>query len=143
MNCNQMKESRLKHLEMVQAIVARLSGYSFAFRGLTITMAVAVVSVLTRSSNVAFLIAAIIGVCVLWGLDSYYLSKERQFRALYDLVRAGSDESDMNLSTTQVPQDHRRAAASVSPAVWPFYIAVIALIVAGAVIGASVVTDPS
>lgn len=39
---------------------------------------------------------------VFWLLDTYYLAMERQYRELYNKVKASND-SDMNMSTEGIP----------------------------------------
>jgi len=78
---------RLKHLEMLQAVVLRMSSNSATVRNYCITLTSAVVGVsLTVQRPVGALLALIIAAfCAL--LDAQYLRLERRFRCLYDKSR--------------------------------------------------------
>lgn len=80
------ENARIKHLEFIQAAIARLGNNSFVIRGWTVTAtgALLAVAVQVNEWRVAAL-ASLIGVAF-WALDSSYLRRERMFRLLYDDV---------------------------------------------------------
>lgn len=81
------QELRLRHLQDVAAIVARLSQYSFVIRGWSLTLASIVLAIIgTRSDVRAIALAALAPFLMFWGLDAYYNRQERLFRRLYQAV---------------------------------------------------------
>jgi hypothetical protein len=82
---------RIKHLEMIQAVVNRLAGNSFLVKGWAITVAGALFGfALTAHKGTVALVAAV-PILAFWLLDTYFLRAERLFRALYDEVRLKDD----------------------------------------------------
>lgn len=78
------ESERIKHLEFIQATIARLGTNSFLIRGwsVTATGALLVVSVQADEWRIAAL-ALLIGFGF-WALDSSFLRRERMYRRLYD-----------------------------------------------------------
>ncbi|MGY0236016.1 hypothetical protein [Longispora urticae] len=77
---------KVKHLEFIQAIVARLGNSSFLIKGWALTVSAAFFAVL--ASRLSWKIAAtgFIPLVAFWLLDAYYLRQERLFRLLYNDV---------------------------------------------------------
>lgn len=86
-------EAKLKHLEFIQAIIARLSTTSFLVKGWSITLAAGLYTLSENNTIITgrFLIA--FTVFILWTLDGYFLVLERGFRNLYNEVRKQEPES--------------------------------------------------
>lgn len=82
-------DQRVKHLELVQAVVTRLGQNSFTVRGWSVTL-VSVLFALIASRDAPPLAALVtlVPTVVFWGLDAYYLRQERLFRALYNSLVA-------------------------------------------------------
>ena len=78
----------VKHLELIQAVIARMANHSFLLKGWTVTLAAALIALAAKESSRTYAIVALGPALVFWGLDAYYLRRERLFRALYDDVRA-------------------------------------------------------
>jgi hypothetical protein len=80
-------ELRVKHLEMVQAIVSRMAGYGASFKSycITITTAVCGFAVTLHRPGVAAL--SLLAIFAFALVDAQYLRVERRFRALYDRLR--------------------------------------------------------
>lgn len=85
--------SKIKHLEFVQAAIGRFSDHSFKLKGWAVVLLAALSAISARESNEQFVLLACIPTIILWGLDGYYLSLERQYRALYDVVRVLDEEN--------------------------------------------------
>ncbi|MET8652661.1 hypothetical protein [Nocardia aurea] len=75
----------MKHLEMLQSVIARLSQQSFTVRGWSVTLVSVVLALVTTQSrpDSAVILLAIAPTWIFWGLDGYYLSLERRYRALF------------------------------------------------------------
>ncbi|MCF2526614.1 hypothetical protein [Yinghuangia soli] len=82
-----MSSDQVKHLEFIQAIVARLGNGSFLIKGWTMTIAGAFFGVAANKSSWQIAAVTLIPIVGFWMLDSYYLRQERLFRKLYDDVR--------------------------------------------------------
>jgi hypothetical protein len=83
---------RIKHLEFIQAIVARMAGNSFIIKQLTVTVATGLIGVAAQQTSALIAAAAVLPAVVFWGLDAYFLRQERLFRRLYDDVRRPAEQ---------------------------------------------------
>lgn len=84
-------EAKLKHLEFIQAVIARLSTHSFLFKGWALTISTALLGLGAVRNEVALFEIALFATVLFWGLDGYYLWLERCFVDLYKLVAAKPD----------------------------------------------------
>src|SRR4051812_9817924 len=82
-----MDPNQLKHLDMIQAIIARLAGNSFMIRGWSITLVSALLGFAFKDWNWPLVTACFVPNLMFWGLDSMYLLEERKFRWLFNEVR--------------------------------------------------------
>jgi hypothetical protein len=127
-------ENQRKHLDMIQAIVARLAGNSFLLKGWSVTLVTALFAFAAKDGRAYFVFLAYLPAITFWLLDGYYLSQERTFRALFDVVRR-KDEGDIDFSMdpSQIPQPERGKLAWIravfSRTVLAFHMAVIVTIV--------------
>ncbi len=85
-------ESKLKHLEFVQAVINRMASNSFLLKGWSVTLVSAVFVLAVKDGNASVIPVAYLPVVVLWFLDAYFLRQERLYRRLYDAVRVLPDE---------------------------------------------------
>src|SRR2546428_5572109 len=83
-------EQKVKHLEMIQAVVSRLAGNSFSIKGWSITLVSALFALAAKDANARYAALALLPALCFWGLDAYYLRQERLFRKLYDAVRTAT-----------------------------------------------------
>ncbi len=91
-------DNKIKHLEFIQAIITRMNSNSFMIKGWAITLVSALFALSASNTNSAFIIIAYIPALVFWGLDGYYLSQERQYRALYKAVSLIKKDEDITFS---------------------------------------------
>ena len=97
-----MSDSNLKHLEFIQNIISRQAGNSFQCKAWAIVLLAALAGLGRGSKHEVLLISS--GVVILfWLLDSYYLSKERLFRNMYERC---ASEKNINLSLTAQKTDY-------------------------------------
>lgn len=82
-----MRDDQTKHLELIQGVVNRLAGNSFAYKGWAITLVAALFALGAKEANAAYIFVGLLPALAFWGLDAYHLRQERLFRALYDGVR--------------------------------------------------------
>jgi hypothetical protein len=82
-------ENFRKHLDLIQSVINRLAGNSFSVK----TWAVGLVAVLgglaAKDADPRLACALLFPALCFWGLDAYYLRKERMFRKLYEKVVVG------------------------------------------------------
>lgn len=94
---------KVKHLEMIQEVVKRLSTNSFYIKAWTISLITLLATLAEKSSTEQITIVNAIIILFFWYLDSYYLFKERSYRKLFDVVRTLSEEQiDFSMDTRQV-----------------------------------------
>ncbi len=87
-----LSEDQRKHLDFIQAVIARLASSSAAAKGWGLTVATAVFG-FSATKAVPVLAGLGLVVVVFFGLlDAYYLREERLFRHLYDDARTGEIE---------------------------------------------------
>ena len=88
-----MNEQKLKHLDLIQAVVNRMGSNSFKLKGWCVTLVTGVLffssAVSEEKENLMWI--ALMPVFVFWILDGYFLWQERIFRRTYDIVRQKSE----------------------------------------------------
>ena len=85
-------DRRIKHLEMIQAVVARLGNNAFFIKGWTITIAGVFLGFAVNQDKWQLAVASAAPTLLFWILDASFLRNERLFRDLYDRVRKGEIE---------------------------------------------------
>ncbi|WP_431927139.1 hypothetical protein [Micromonospora wenchangensis] len=80
-----------KHLEMIQAVISRMSTQSMTIKGWCITVTAALLGFGTDASPVIPALACYVVVAFAF-LDAYYLSLERAHRELYQRAVEGTVE---------------------------------------------------
>jgi uncharacterized protein (DUF486 family) len=80
-------ELRVKHLEMVQSIVARMASYGASFKSYCITVTTATCGFAITLQRPLVALVAVLPVAIFAVLDAQYLRVERRFRALFDRLR--------------------------------------------------------
>src|SRR6266545_1540679 len=116
-------DAQVKHLEFVQAVIARLANDSFLMKGWALTVAGIILGFAADNLSWRMAAAAFLPVAAFWGLDAYFLRQERLFRRLYDAVRRSDPRVEPFCMDTQ---DHAGEVGSwratvVSRTLLPFY----------------------
>lgn len=123
-------ETKIKHLEMIQAIINRQANNSFLLKGWAVTITVALLAFSTKipQGNYRWLIIA--PLIIFWFLDAYYLSQERLFRDLYNLVRKTRVQNiDFSMDTQALKSEGNEwLTVLFSPTLMLFYGTSLALI---------------
>lgn len=88
----QFEEQRLKHLEMIQAVVGRLAGNSFIVKGWAVTVAGAFSGLALNAREPWLAAVGIVTTFFFWALDCHFLRSERLFRVLYEQVRRSDED---------------------------------------------------
>ena len=92
MNYTEFEPNRIKHMEMVQTVVARLGGNGFLVKGWAITIAAGFSGFALSQDNGWLAAIALVSVLFFWSVDAYFLRSERLFRTLFNQLRT-TDES--------------------------------------------------
>ena len=125
-------EDKRKHLDFIQAVISRLANNTFLLKGWSVTLVAALFALAARDSQRQFLLVAYLPVVVFWALDAYYLSLERSFRSMYDLVRV-LDESAIDYSMDVKPDRaiprNQWGNCFFGPSTAGFYIVLIAVMI--------------
>ena len=90
-------EKKIKHIEMIEAIIERLSKNSFQLKGWTMSLIALVGAISAQGSDKRFILLAFIPIIGFWLLDAYYLQQERKYKQLYKNVIA-KDETQIDFS---------------------------------------------
>ncbi len=142
MNYGEFEPNRIKHMEMIQAVISRLGGNGFLVKGWAITIAAAFSGFALNLDNSPLAASGLVSALVFWNLDAHFLRSERLFRALFDQVRSGDDEIRpffmgatteefvkrvKNGSTECPPETASWLDSAKSPTVFRFYSVIAAL----------------
>ena len=76
-------DNKIKHLEMIEAIIERMANNSFLLKGWAITLVVALFALADKQYEQRYILIAFLPIIFFWFLDSYYLSLEKKYRELY------------------------------------------------------------
>jgi hypothetical protein len=97
-----MEADRIKHLELIQALVTRMESNSFLLKGWSLTSSAALFGFALEGTAPGLALAGMGASLALGTLDAFYLRRERLFRRLYEAVRtrdARVGEFSMDTST--------------------------------------------
>ena len=128
-------EAKLKHLEFIQAAIARMATNSFLFKGWAMTIAVGIAAFAAADTKAGVITIALVSTVMFWGLDGYYLWLERGFRRLHSAV-AAKNEADIDFA---MKPDTGGFVAWVKtclfrPHLWVFYGSILVVEVIGIVL---------
>lgn len=83
----QFDSESVKHLELIQAVIARLANEAALIRGWALTVSVAFYGFAAQTDTWLLNAIGLLPAIAFWGLNAYYLRAEQQYRSLYDRVR--------------------------------------------------------
>ncbi len=83
-------DDRRKHLEFIQAVIARLAGASAAAKGASLTVATAAFGFSAINKNWYLALLGLLVIISFTTVDAYYLYKERLYREHYQNVIDGN-----------------------------------------------------
>jgi len=96
-------EKKLKHLEMLQAIIQRMATNSFTLKGWNVVLVSAIFALAGGAAKSHPVFLAYLPAVAFWFLDGYFLQQERLFRKLYDKVcETSENEIDFSMNTAPV-----------------------------------------
>ena len=101
-------ENKHKHLDYIQGVINRMASNSFSLKGWAVTLIAGIFVLAGKDTDKMYFIVAYIPLLVFWGLDAFYLLKEKLYRALYNKVRTMNDaeiDFDMNIDLDEFKTD--------------------------------------
>lgn len=145
-----MSQGRVKHLEMIQAIVTRLGSNGFTIKGWAIAAVSLFLGFSVEDGDPALAFVALVPLAALYAVDTYFLRSERLFRELYARV-ANHDKSIAPFDLNATSHSFRATCDSglvsyrrtlLRPVLWKFYsgltLAIIALAILAGIRGVRV-----
>jgi hypothetical protein len=114
-------------LQMIQAIITRLSGNSSTLKGFAVTIVTALLGVSINAHKASYAWLGAYPVVVLGLLDAYYLALERLYRRLYNTAVNEGDAAWGLSAGGATPSEVAKAVGS--PSVWLFYGAALIVVV--------------
>lgn len=127
----ELSETRIRHLEAIQAVVNRMNSNAFALKALAGTITAAVIAYAGAAPDAAPRLAwaGIVPAVVFWLMDAQYLRQERLFRKLYDGVRGGEVEEPFSMDFRRYSKEvaHVIRIAISWSVIW-FYLTLVAVL---------------
>jgi hypothetical protein len=120
-------ENKIKHLEMIQAVVKRMADNSFYLKGWTITLVVGLFAFGANIGNPICFRLAFLPITVFGFLDIFYLIKEKRFVKLYESVRLKT-ETDFSMDIKNFSEWYDFFICLISLAIWPFYLTLLVVV---------------
>ncbi len=123
-------ETKIKHLEMIQAVVNRMAGNSFLIKGWAVTLVSAIFALAASGSKFEFILICYFALPVFWMLDSYYLHQERSYRSLFESVRTKTTDTDFSMDASVFDsQNNSWVSSAFSKTMLTFYGGTIAIVI--------------
>jgi hypothetical protein len=112
---------RIAHMQMIQGVITRMAGNSFALKTLAVALTTGVVALLgaVQKPSFFYISAGVLPIAIFWWLDARYLQLERLYRRLYDDVRLGTMTDNFGMDT----RPYRDQEASVHSIAWTWSVA--------------------
>lgn len=144
-------DGRIKHLEMVQSVIARLGSNGFVVKGWAITLVGAFTGFAMTRDHAGLAAVGVVVPSFFWFLDATYLRSERAFRLLFERVRTsgGTEPFFMNATAPQHLEtltDRDRGSLRWRTVIWRPALSVFYCILIASAMAATLflaVTDPS
>ncbi len=125
-------DKKTNHLNMIQNVITRMGTNSFALKGWSVGIMVAVYA-FAGNSNVKAVIVTVMPLIIFWFIDSYYLMLERKYRCLYDYVREKDEQKiDFSMDLRDIKIDLKDVkkysffGIFFSKTIFPFYLVCLA-----------------
>lgn len=129
-------EGRIKHLELLQSVIARLGNDGFLVKGWAVTLAAAFVGFAVERNSPLLAMIAGVTTLALWALDGYFLRCERLFRELFRRV-AEHDEATKPFFMGATTMNFRKTAPPAARHYWSAFFSASLGYFFGPIMGAS------
>lgn len=115
-------EAKIKHLEFIQETINRMASNSFLLKGWVVAVVGALVTLSLKEIDCLYILTSLCVLFFFWLLDSYYLSREKAFRNLYDQVRKKAEgQIDFSMNIKECKGDNTVTDCAFSHTVLLFY----------------------
>ena len=124
-------DEKIAHLTFIQGVINRMAANSFLVKGWTIALVAALLAIAAEKVTFSYLLVVLVPVLLFWWLDTYYLTQEKIYRALYkDVAKKcpGAIDFDMDASFFKCQIDSTFKIAK-SSSIGPFYVVIVLLLV--------------
>lgn len=119
--------ARIKHLEMIQAVITRLANISVLMKGWGVTLVSALMALgAAKDGDPRLILVAMVPLISFAVLDAYYLWLERRYRAHFEVVRKNADRYDFDMRLPDVEVERVSGILIERPAVWIFWLGLLA-----------------
>ena len=106
---NNHKESitdkKIKHLEMIEAVIERMAQNSFHLKGWAVAIVSAISAILINGNDKRLMILPIMPLISFWLLDAHYLQLERKYQILYRNVIGSDSETNFSMDIQNIQTD--------------------------------------
>jgi len=130
-------EARIRHLEIIQNVIARMANNSFLLKGWSVTIVGALFAFsATENTHINIVVFSLLPAFTFWYLDGFYMRQERLFRKLYDdiVISLGESSDDQvplfSLDTRKYEREIQGGLLKLlfARAVWPVHSVVVTAI---------------
>lgn len=108
-----LSDAQIKHLEFIQGVIGRLANDSFLMKGWALTVTGAFFGFSVKDVDWRIALVGLVPLLAFWGLDGYFISRERMFRALYDAVRTDAAIEPFSMDYTRFRESANGWVASL------------------------------
>lgn len=124
-------QNKIAYLQLIQEPINRLSSISAIIKGFCITVFSGLTCLYFEKENIFILLINLIAIIFFASMDIYYLSLERRYRHLYNLVIKDKKSIDfsMKLIGTKEESNSRIRDCVTSFCIWFFYSIPIVLLI--------------
>ena len=84
-------DSRQRHLEFIKGVINKHAKNSMLIKGWSLGLVAGLFVLAVINFDITFLRLAYIPAAICWGLDAYFLTIEKDYRELYDVIRKKVD----------------------------------------------------
>lgn len=115
-------ENKRKHLDYLQAVIARMAQNSFLIKGWSVTLVSALFAFAATNQDHRYVLISYIAIPAFWILDGFFIATEKRFRSLYNRVRKQTEEEiDFDLDPTPFAKEHPWVCGVFSQTLLVFY----------------------
>ena len=96
-------DCKIKHLEMIEAVISRMGSNSFKLKGWAVTLVSIVGTLAAQGNDKRCFLLAFVPLLAFWLLDAWYLQTERKYRVLFRQVATQpADHIDFDMDARNV-----------------------------------------
>ena len=101
-NQSNSTEVKIKHLEMIEAVIQRMAHNSFQLKGWTVTLVSIISAIVINGASIKLMVLPLLPLFSFWILDAHYLQLERKYQILYRNVTEQKTETDFSMDIRKI-----------------------------------------